>query len=63
MKAKENAKTKSKIDDLFPIKVPKKTLSCRLSVECLDLLKKASTKHGVSISEIIEGCVKHTLKD
>lgn len=63
MKNKAATKSQDELHNIFHKKEKKKAFSCRLDPEVLNLIKEASDKHGVSASEIIEGCVRHTLKD
>lgn len=59
---KKNDLKTNQMGELFRVKIPKKAFSCRLSHEVLELIKIASNTYGVSFSDVLEGCVKNTLK-
>lgn len=54
---------RDRLKPIFQGKQVKKSLSCRLSPKALELIEHASNHYGLSFSEVIESCVKHTLEN
>lgn len=40
---------------------PKKAMSCRLTLEAIDLIEQVAKKNAVSQSVVIENCIRHAL--
>lgn len=62
MKTK-NMEKQTKQGPVFATKQRKKSYSARMTPHALALVEMASTKHKVSISEVIESCVIYALED